>query len=40
MATFLWCYLRNPAFKKDGKDHHAAADLTGQANQLAEAPDP
>ncbi|MFQ5844729.1 MAG: class I fructose-bisphosphate aldolase [Planctomycetota bacterium] len=34
MATFLWCYLRNPAFKKDGVDHHAAADLTGQANHL------
>jgi class I fructose-bisphosphate aldolase len=34
MATFLWCYLRNSAFKKDGKDHHAAADLTGQANHL------
>ncbi len=34
MATFLWCYLRNPAFKKDGVDHHTAADLTGQANHL------
>jgi len=34
MAAFLWCYLRNPAFKKDGVDHHAAADLTGQANHL------
>jgi class I fructose-bisphosphate aldolase len=34
MATFLWCYLRNSAFKKDGVDHHAAADLTGQANHL------
>jgi class I fructose-bisphosphate aldolase len=34
MATFLWCYLRNPAFKKDGVDHHSAADLTGQANHL------
>jgi class I fructose-bisphosphate aldolase len=34
MATFLWCYLRNPAFKKDGVDHHASADLTGQANHL------
>ncbi len=33
MATVLWCYLRNPAFKKD-KDYHAAADLTGQANHL------
>ena len=34
MATILWCYLRNEAFKKDGKDYHAAADLTGQANHL------
>lgn len=34
MATVLWCYLRNPAFKKEGRDYHAAADLTGQANHL------
>jgi class I fructose-bisphosphate aldolase len=34
MATILWCYLRNPAFKKDGVDYHTAADLTGQANHL------
>jgi len=34
LATILWCYLRNPAFKKDGVDYHAAADLTGQANHL------
>ena len=27
-------YLRNPAFKKDGKHHHASANLTGQANHL------
>jgi fructose-bisphosphate aldolase, class I len=33
MATVLWCYLRNNAFKKD-KDYHLAADLTGQANHL------
>jgi class I fructose-bisphosphate aldolase len=33
LATVLWCYLRNNAFKKD-KDYHAAADLTGQANHL------
>ena len=33
LATILWCYLRNPAFKKD-KDYHVAADLTGQANHL------
>jgi class I fructose-bisphosphate aldolase len=34
MATILWCYLRNPDFKVDGVDYHAAADLTGQANHL------
>lgn len=34
MATVLWCYLRNPAFKRDGKDFHVSADLTGQANHL------
>ena len=34
MFTILWCYLRNSAFKKDGVDYHAAADLTGQANHL------
>jgi len=34
MATILWCYLRNSAFKIDGKDYHTAADLTGQANHL------
>jgi class I fructose-bisphosphate aldolase len=34
MATFLWCYLRNSAFKKDGVDHHSSADTTGQANHL------
>lgn len=33
MATILWCYLRNPAFKQD-KDYHVSADLTGQANHL------
>jgi class I fructose-bisphosphate aldolase len=35
MATVLWAYLRNPAFKHEGTDYHAAADLTGQANHLA-----
>jgi class I fructose-bisphosphate aldolase len=35
MATILWAYLRNSAFKKDGVDYHASADLTGQANYLA-----
>lgn len=34
MATVLWCYLRNSAFKKDGVDYHTAADLTAQANHL------
>jgi class I fructose-bisphosphate aldolase len=33
MATVLWCYLRNNAFKKE-TDYHVAADLTGQANHL------
>ena len=35
MATVLWAYLRNPAFKAKGTDYHTAADLTGQANHLA-----
>src|SRR3989338_686455 len=35
MATFLWAYLRNPAFKTADKDYHVSADLTGQANHLA-----
>lgn len=35
MVTFLWAYLRNSGFKKDGTDYHEAADLTGQANHLA-----
>jgi fructose-bisphosphate aldolase, class I len=34
MATVLWCYLRNKAFKVGGIDYHVAADLTGQANHL------
>ena len=34
MATVLWCYLRNPAFKTAEKDFHVSADLTGQANHL------
>jgi class I fructose-bisphosphate aldolase len=34
MATVLWCYLRNPAFKTAEKDYHLSADLTGQANHL------
>lgn len=35
MVTVLWAYLRNSAFKVDGKDYHVSADLTGQANHLA-----
>jgi class I fructose-bisphosphate aldolase len=34
MATVLWCYIRNNAFKTGGKDYHTSADLTGQANHL------
>lgn len=35
MATILWCYLRNDAFKqKGGPDYHVSSDLTGQANHL------
>lgn len=34
LATILWCYLRNPAFKIGDKDYHVSADLTGQGNHL------
>lgn len=34
MATILWCYTRNNAFKVNGIDYHTAADFTGQANHL------
>jgi class I fructose-bisphosphate aldolase len=34
MATILWCYTRNPAFKVGGVDYHVSADLSGQANHL------
>jgi class I fructose-bisphosphate aldolase len=34
LATVLWCYLRNSAFKVGGVDYHVSADLTGQANHL------
>jgi fructose-bisphosphate aldolase, class I len=34
LATVLWCYTRNGAFKKDGTDYHTSADLTAQANHL------
>ncbi len=33
MVTILWAYLRNSHFKAS-KDHHTAADLTGQANHI------
>ena len=34
MATVLWCYTRNSAFKVNGTNHETSADLTGQANHL------
>jgi class I fructose-bisphosphate aldolase len=34
LATILWCYMRNPAFKVNGVNHETSADLTGQANHL------
>src|SRR5690606_8392479 len=34
LATILWCYLRNEAFRTEGLDYDSAADLTGQANHL------
>ncbi len=34
MATILWCYTRNNAFKVNGVNYETAADLTGQANHL------
>lgn len=34
MVTVLWCYLRNPDFKKGGVDYHTSADMTSQANHL------
>jgi class I fructose-bisphosphate aldolase len=34
MATILWCYTRNNAFKQNGTDYHVSADLTGQADHL------
>lgn len=34
LATILWCYTRNGAFKTKEKDYHVSADLTGQANHL------
>lgn len=34
LATVLWCYTRNNAFKTADQDYHVSADLTGQANHL------
>jgi len=34
MATILWCYLRNPGFKKDGVDYHTATDISSQATHI------
>ena len=34
MATVLWCYTRNAAFKVGSVNHETSADLTGQANHL------
>jgi len=34
MATILWCYTRNSAFKVNNVDYHTSADFTGQANHL------
>jgi class I fructose-bisphosphate aldolase len=35
LATILWAYTRNSAFKTKEKDYHVSADLTGQANHLS-----
>ena len=34
MFTILWCYVRNKAFRMNGKNYEASADLTGQANHM------
>ncbi|MGZ3776914.1 MAG: class I fructose-bisphosphate aldolase, partial [Mucilaginibacter sp.] len=34
MATVLWCYVRNNAFKKDGVNYETSADITGQADHI------
>ena len=34
MFTVLWCYVRNPAFTKDGVNYEGSADLTAQANHI------
>ncbi len=35
LATVLWAYLRNPAFKTEKTDFDLSADLTGQANHIS-----
>lgn len=35
LFTVVWAYLRNEYFTKDGVNYETAADLTGQANDLA-----
>ena len=35
MVCVLWAYTRNEAFKHEGVDYHASADISGQANHLA-----
>jgi class I fructose-bisphosphate aldolase len=34
LATILWCYTRNNAFKKDGVDYHNSTDISSQATHL------
>ncbi len=34
MATILWCYARNNAFRTENDDYHVSADITGQANHI------
>jgi class I fructose-bisphosphate aldolase len=34
MATILWCYTRNNAFKKEGIDYHNATDVSSQATHI------
>ncbi len=34
MMTILWCYVRNTAFRFNGTNYEASADLTGQANHM------
>jgi class I fructose-bisphosphate aldolase len=34
LATILWCYTRNNAFKQGDQDYHTAMDLSSQACHL------